>query len=220
MAARSTIVTSIRRYLAADSDDPLYTDTILNPIVQEAADSLVTDINIQNRAYNSTTVTLTADSTTSHLYTFATQSSPLTDFSGWLEMRLIDANGLAMHEVPMDGLREAGEGHFAITGIDSAGVLESSLDTSAGTAVWMRYTQWPALLSGDSSVPGGIPLRFHDVIALEALYAFELGGESRTPQRLYTRWLDRRAQLIHHVGKRGAQPSRTRLYADTGALSI
>lgn len=215
MAARSTIVANIRRFLGTASNDPAYTDAILNPIVQEACDSLVTDINAQNPAYNSTTVTLTADSSTSRVYTFATQSVALTDFSRFSEVRYTDSNGFELHEAPLDGLRQSGAGHFAIYGIDSAGVLETSVDSEAGKDIWMRYTQWPALLSADGDVPGGIPLRFHDVIALEALYAFELGGEARTPQRLYSRWMDRRAQLIHHVGKRGSQPSRTRLYSDS-----
>ena len=212
MASRATIVTSIRRFLGTASNDPAYTDTILNPIVQEAADSLVTDINIQNPAYNSTTVTLGADSSTGRVYTFATQSTALTDFSRWLEVRWTDSDGLELIEVPLDGLRQAGASHFAIRGIDSAGVLETSKDSQVGTDLFFRYTQWPVALSGDSSVPGGIPLHFHDVIALEALYAFALGGETRLPASLFARWTDRRGQLIHHVGKRGAQPSRTRLY--------
>ena len=211
MAARSMIVTSIRRFLGTASDDPAYSDTILNPIVQEAADSLVTDINVQNPGYNSTTVTLSADSTTSRLYTFTTQSTAITDFSRWLEVRWTDSDGLELHEVSLDGLRSSGADHFNIYGIDS--VLETSKDSTAGTAVWLRYTQWPAELSSDSDVPGGIPLRFHDVIALEALFAFGLGGEQRLPPELFQRWQTRRGQLIHHVGKRGAQPSRSRLYA-------
>ncbi len=214
MAARSTIVTSIRRYLAADSDDPAFSDTILNEIVQESADSLVTDINIQNPGYNSTTVTLVADSSTSHDYSFATQSSAITDFARWTEIRFLDSNGLELVEVPLDALRQSGAGHFFIRGIDSAAVLETSVDSVAGKNVWMRYITWPTALSADGSVPGGIPLRFHDVIALEALYAFGLGGESRLPPELFVRWEKRRGQLMSHVGKRGTQPSRTRLYAD------
>ncbi len=214
MASRSTIVTSIRRLLLTNADDPAYTAAILNPIVQEAADSLVTDINIQNPAYNSTTVTLAADSSSGRVYTFATQSTALTDFARWLEVRWTDIDGLALIEAPLDGLRQAGADHFAIRGIDSAGVLETSKDSQTGTDIFFRYTQWPTDLSADASVPGGIPLHFHDVIALEALYAFELGGESRTPAHLFARWEKRRGQLIHHVGKRGVQPSRTRLYAE------
>jgi hypothetical protein len=214
MASRSTIRASLRRLLGADSDDPAYSDTILNAVIQEAVDSLRSDINLANPGYNSTTVTLTADSATSRAYTFATQSSPLTDFAGWLEVRWTNDDGLELHEVRVDELREAGSDHFAVTGIDSAAVLTTSKDSTAGMGVWMRYTLWEADLSADGDVPGGIPLKYHDVIALEALFAFALGGEDSTPPDLYARWVDRRGSLMHHVGKRGVQPSRTRIYTD------
>ncbi len=214
MAARSAIVTSIRRFLSAKSDDPEYTDTILNPIVQEAVDSLLTDINIQNPGYNSTTVTLAADSTTSRQYTFSSQSSPITDFARWSEVRWTDSKGLHLIEARYDELRDAGRDHFFISGIDSAPTLETSPDSMAGTAIFLRYTQWFADMTGDSDVPSGIPLKFHDVIPLEALFAFALGGEQRIPSNLENRWFNRRNQLIHHVGQRGVQPSQTRVYSD------
>jgi hypothetical protein len=219
MAARSAIVTSIRRYLATPSDDPAYSDTILNPIVQEAVDSLLTDINEQNPAYNSTTVTLAADSSSGRVYTFASQSTPITDFGRWLDIRWTDSDGLNLTEVRYDELKPAGADHFVLTGIDSAPALETSPDSEAGKAVWLRYTKWFADMTsgsgGDSEVPSGIPLKFHDVIALEALFAFALGGEQRTPPDLRARWFDRRNQLIHHVGRRGSQVARTRLYSDS-----
>ena len=214
MASRSTIVTSIRRFLGAKSDDPAYSATILNAIVQEAADSLLTDINEQNPGYNSTTVTLEADSTTSRTYTFATQSTPITDFARWLEIRWTDFEGLELTEVRYDELQPAGQDHFFIAGIDSEPVLETSPGSSAGKDIFLRDTKWFADMKADADVPKGIPLKFHDVIALEALFAFALGGEQRTPPELQARWFDRRAQLIHHVGRRGSQPSRTRIYAD------
>ena len=214
MASRSTIVTSIRRLLGTADDDPAYTDTILNPIVQAAADSLLTDINEQNPGYNSTTVTLKADSSTSNLYTFASQSTPITDFARWLEIRWTDSAGLELIEARYDELRAAGQDHFFISGIDSAPVLETSPDSSAGKDIFLRYTKWFADMTADNDVPKGIPLKFHDVIPLEAIFAFALGGEQRVPPDLYNRWFDRRAQLIHHVGRRGSQPSRTRIFAD------
>ncbi|KKN06681.1 hypothetical protein LCGC14_1074780 [marine sediment metagenome] len=215
MAARSTIVTSIRRFLATPTDDPAYSDTILNPIVQEAVDSLLTDINEQNPSYNSTTVTLAADSSTGRVYTFASQSTPITDFGRWLDIRWTDSDGLVLTEVRYDELRPAGADHFIITGIDSAPTLETSPDSEAGKAIWLRYTQWFADMSDDNDVPSGIPLKFHDVIALEALFAFALGGEQRLPPELRNRWFDRRNQLIHHIGRRGSQVARTRLYSDS-----
>lgn len=215
MASRGTIKTNIRILLGTDSDDPAYTDTELDPIVQWAVDALEGDINRQNPGYNSTTVTLAADSASSRLYTFSTQSSAITDFASWLEVRWTDSDGLELHEVDYDELRASGADHFTISGVDSAPVLETSKDSEAGKAVWMRYTKWSADMSADSDVPGGIPLKFHDVIALEAVFsAFGLGGEARMPSEHYQRWQDRRAQLMHHVGKRGAQPSRTKIYVD------
>ncbi len=221
MAARSTIVSTIRVFLATPSDDPAYSNTILNPIVQQAVDSLLTDINEQNPSYNSTPVTLAADSSTGRVYTFASQSTPITDFGRWLDIRWTDSDGLVLTEVRYDELRPAGADHFIITGIDSAPTLETSPDSEAGKAIWLRYTQWFADMTsgsgGDTDVPSGIPLKFHDVIALEALFAFALGGEQHRPADLRDRWFDRRAQLIHHVGRRGSQVARTRLYSDSYA---
>lgn len=197
--------------LAIDADDPAFDDAVLNPLVQEAVDSIVTDINIQNPGYHSATVTLTG---AAHSYVFATQSSPLTNFARWLEVRWTDEDGLELHETRLEELRDAGADHFAVTGIDAAATLVTSKDSAAGKNVWMRYTAWPAELSSDSDVPAGIPARFHDVIALEAAYAFSFGGEQRTPAELRARWMDRRGQLMHHVGKRGVQASRTRIYVD------
>jgi hypothetical protein len=214
MASRGSIKASIRRLLGTESDDPAYDDDVLNPVVQEAVDSLLADINIQNAGYFSTTVTLSADSSTSRTYTFATQAPAITNFARWLEVRWTDPDGLVLDEVRYDELRAAGADHFTLTGTDDAPTLETSKDSTAGMAVWLRYTKWADLLTDDNSVPAGIPLRFHDLIALEAIFAFELGGEQGVPAGLHRRWMDRRGQLMHHVGKRGVQPSRTRIYAD------
>ena len=69
-------------------------------------------------------------------------------------------------------------------------------------------------MTAGTAVPNGVPLKFHDVIALEMLYCFGLGGEQRLPPELWERWQRRRGQLISHVGKRGTQPSRSRIYTD------
>lgn len=217
MAARSAIVTSIRLFLGTASDDPAYSDTILNPIVQQAVDSIVEDINVQNPSYNSTSVTLSADSSSVRTYTFSTQSTAITDFSTWLQVKWTDVEGWDLVEVDYAELAHAGQDHFIITGIDSAAVLETSPFSTAGQDIFFRYTKAFADMTADADVPSGIPLKFHDVIALEALFAFGLGGEQGIPRDLYNRWQDRRFQLIHHVGQRGIQPSRTKFYTDAFA---
>lgn len=213
MAARSTIVASIRRYLATPDDDPAYSDTILNPIVQEAVDALLTDINEQNPVYNSKTFGLTADSSSGRIYTFASQPIPITDFARWLEVRWIDSRGTELTEIAYDFFEHGGADHFMVYDIDSAAILETSPGSTPGQDVWFRYTKWFADMTDDNDVPKGIPLKFHDVIGLEALFCFGLGGEQRLPPELRNRWFDRRNQLMHHVGRRGSQPTRTRLYS-------
>jgi hypothetical protein len=217
MASRSTIRASMIRMLGTTSDDPAYSSDVLNPIIQEAIYSLQADINIQNPSFNVMEATLVAASSTSHDYTFATQATPITNFARWLEVRWTDGDGLELSECRLEELRDAGPDFFTIMreGIETLGRLKTSTDSDAGTDVWMRYTLWEAEMSSDSDVPESIPLQFHDVIALEGLYVFGLGGEDRTPPELYNRWMDRRNQLMHYVGKRGVQPSRSRIYVDT-----
>ena len=212
---RDTIITRVRTYLGTASDDPAYTNAILEPIVQEAADGLVMDINLQNPGMNSKTVTLKADSASSHLYTFSTQTAAITDFGSWLEVRWTDSSGLELHEVRYEELRWAGQDHFFIAGLDDVPILETSADSGAGTDIFFRYSPFFADMTVGTNVPAGIPLKFHDVIALEMLYVFGLGGEADLPPALFRRWETRRGQLIHHVGKRGTQPSRSRVYTDS-----
>jgi hypothetical protein len=207
MASRATIKTWLYNFLGTSSDDPAYTDAIIEPIIQSACDAIVADEQDQNPSYLSTTVTLSAVSSTSHDYNLASQAS---DFAKWLEVRYTDYKGALFRECRTEELYAAGDGYFAITGIDSAAVLTTSADATTGKALWMRYQTWPADMTDDADVPGGIPLKYHDVIALECLFAFGLGGESRWPKELYDRWFDRRNQLMSRVGRRGVQPTRVR----------
>lgn len=208
---RTEIRALIIAMLGTSSDDPQFSSTILNPIIQQAANSLYSAIQLANRSYLSTTVTLVPDSTTGHTYTFALQSPAITDFAAWLEVRYGDQDGGALEEGRAESLKDMGVDSFAITGPDDTPVLVTSPDSPAGEDLFFRYAQWPADFSGDTSVPSAIPSRFHDVVALEALFAFGLGGEQRCPPELRERWKDRRAELLTRVGRRGVANSTTRI---------
>ena len=214
MASRSTLRTWIRTLLGADADDPAFSDDVLNPIVQQAADSIVSAILRTNPGYLSKTATLLPDAGSRRTYTFATQSTPVTDFGHWLEVRYDNDDGLQLTEARLDELRDAGPDYFAITGPDEAAVLVTSPGSRGAAPIWIRYGYWPAPMTDDNAAPGGIPERFHDVVALEALFAFGLGGEQAKPRELHDRWIDRKAELLAHVSRRGVQPSRTRVYLD------
>lgn len=207
-----TLKTIIRDLLGTSSDDPAYSSTILDPQVQDAYDSLLSQILRANPDYLTKTVTLEADSATSHNYTFSAQDTPVTDFAGWLEVRWTDEDGALLRECRYDELRNAGTDYFTITGPDDTPVLRTSKDSEAGTDLYFKYRYWPAEFEDDNSVPSAIPARFHMVVALECLFtAYGAGGEQRLPRELYQRWQDRRGDLLAHVGRRGVQNSRTRL---------
>lgn len=229
MATRAEVKASLRNYLATTIDDPMYGDVtagvpttgvsaVLDPIVQQAIDGLIGEIHETNRGYLSKFQILAADTpVTGHLYSLATQAVAITDFAHWLEVRFDTEDGAMLFEARLEELRDAGSGYFAFTGEDEAAVLQTSKDTTAANPIWLRYGYWPIDLASDSSVIVGIPKRYLDVVALEALFAFELGGESRVPAKLEQRWRDRRAALFAHVGSRGTQASRTRLTQGAGA---
>ena len=208
---RGTIATMVRTLLGTAEDDPAFSGTILNPLIQSAYDSLVADIHDANPHYLSTSVTLAADSASSHVYTFATQSSPVTDFAKWLEVRWTDEEGRLLDEVRLEELAAYGGDAFALSGVDESVVLRTATTDTAGEAIWFRYAYWPTAFTEDSSTPSGIPARYHDVVALETLFVFALGGEQARPRELRDRWQDRRNQLMARVGRRGVQNSLSRV---------
>lgn len=215
--SRAGVKTIIRNLLGTSADDPLYGDTstgvspLLDPIVQEVVNSLVGEIHEHNPWFLSKTVTLLADSVATRTYIFSAQSAPVIDFSKWLEVRYTDADGSTLDECRLEELRDFGGGYFAIHGPDEDLVLELSSSDAPSVPLFFRYANWPADLADDNAAIPGIPSRYHDVVAYEALFAFAIGGESRWPPELRERWTNRRAQLFAHIGKRGVQPSRTRL---------
>ncbi len=212
MASRGTLKTWIRNLLGTTTDDPSFPDSVLNPIVQQAADAIVADILADAPDFLvKPGVTLAADSATGHTYSLATQAVPIANFAGVVELRYTDETGMEFDEARLEELRDFGADYYAVLGADEEAQFVTSPDTQAGVALWLRYRYWPAELVEETDAPGGIPARFHDVVALESLFAFGLGGEQRLPPELYQRWHDRRAQLFAHIGKRSTTPRRTRL---------
>jgi len=212
VASRATLKTWTLAWLGTSSGDPLYNDTRLDALAQQAYDAIVSDLHAAVPHYLSTTVTLAADGATAHTYSLAGQAPT---FAKWLEVRHTDATGSRLTEARLDELEGAGSEYFAFTGPDQSAVLHTSPDTEAGTALWMRYAYWPTAFADDNSTPDGLPSAYHDVVALEmAVMAYGFGGEQRAPAEVFTRWQDRRHQMFAHAGRRGVQPSRTRMTED------
>lgn len=208
---RGTVATMIRTLLGTAEDDPAYSGTILNPLIQSAYDSLVADLHDAAPHYLSTSVTLASDSAGGHVYTLSTQSSPITNFAKWLEVRWTDEEGRKLEEVRLEELEGFGGDAFALTGVDESVVLRTATTDTGGEPIWLRYAYWPAAFTDDADAIPGIPGRFHDVVALETLFVFGLGGEQARPRELRDRWNDRRNQLMSRAGRRGVQNSTSRI---------
>lgn len=205
--------------LATSSDDPLYTPAVVNGFLRDVHHSLVDEIHRTNRNYLYHDVLLVPDATTTQpwstspvlSYTLNTQTPPITDFAYYIELRKTNDDGDLLRECPLDAIRDAGNGFFAVSYTDDSAQIRVSKDTEAGLNVYMKYGYWPVDMQADTDAPGGIPLQFHDVLPLEACFSFGLGGESVFPPDLKQRWIDRKSALIAHVAQRGTQVSRTRV---------
>jgi hypothetical protein len=212
VAARSTLKLWIRNWLGTSADDPAYADSVLDPSIQQAYDGLVGEMFAQKPDFlQAAVVTLATDASDGLVYTFTTQSTPLTDFAGYLEVRYNDKDGVQLTEARSEELNKCGTDYFAITGPDESAVLTLSDGSPTGTPLYFRYRAWPAELASDTDAPTAIPSRFQDVVALETLFAYGFGGEQRLPPELFARWTTRRAQLFAHIASRGVQGSRTRV---------
>jgi hypothetical protein len=219
MASLAVMRAQLLVYLATTTDDPLFTTAVCNGFLKDVHHALVDEIHRLNRSYLVKDVLLTPDATTTQSwstapvlqYTLATQSPAITDFAYWVELRKTNDDGDLLQEAPLESLRDAGNGYFAVQFTDDSAVIRLSKDTEQGINVYMKYGYWPLDMQLDTDAPGGIPVQYHDVLPLEACFAFGLGGESSFPPELRAQWLDRKAALRAHVGKRGTWPSRTKV---------
>jgi hypothetical protein len=174
-------------------------------VLNNAANALYSDIDESNPSWFETVATLTSLSVTQHDYNLPS------DFSKWKEVRLDDKNGSQLTEVRSDELNATGGYAFAITGSDAAAVLTTGDTISAGNPLYLKYRQWPHVLASVSDTPDMIPSQYHDVIALMAAEeAMGLGGEGALPGTLVSRRIDRHAQLVMHVARRGTEIMSTR----------
>lgn len=219
MSSLAVLRAKLLVFLATPPDDPLFTPAVLNDLLKDAHHNIVDEIHRTNRDYLYKDVLLLPDATTTPVwssapvlsYTFATQTPAITDFAYWMELRKTNDDGDLLREAPLETLRDAGNGFFAISGTDDNPVLRLSKDTERGINVYLKYGYWPLDMQLDTDAPLGIPTQYHDVLPLEALFAFALGGEGQRPPELEQRYTDRKAALIAHVGKRGTAVSRTKV---------
>lgn len=209
MATRAALKLQLRAMVGLASDDPLASDTVFNPIINQAYQSVVAECAEAAPDALSTTGTVTL--------TNGSGPTPA-DVYQIRAVRLVNSQGADLDRCPFAEL-ELLSGAYAVTGVEAPFTVHVTDDVTDGT-LWLAYTQGaPAEeLADDGDIPALLPAAFHDVIALEAGFAAELGGEQRRPPELKQRWQDRKARLFAHLLKVGGPgpASRTRMVAGQG----
>jgi len=219
VSSRAVLRATLLQFLSTTTDDPLFTPAVLNGFLEDAHHSLVDEMHRVNRSYLVKDVLLIPDATTTPVwssapvlqFTLATQNPAITDFAYWVELRKTNDDGDLLRECPIESLRDAGNGYFAVQGPDDLAVIRLSKDTEQGINVYLKYGYWPPDMQLDTDAPQGIPAQYHDLLPLEALFSFALGGESEVPKELMQRWIDRKSALLAHVSKRGTQVGQTKI---------
>jgi len=205
LASLATLRTNTLIYLGTTAGDKAFPPASLNLLLNNAVNALIDDISAQNPAWLRTIVTLQSQSPTTRLYTLPV------DFAGWLAVQLDDNNGALLTEVRDDDLDATGGYVFSIIGADHAATLTTGTTVSVGSPLYLKYKAWPVDLAADGDQPDMIPRKYHDLIALTAAEeGMGLGGEGALPGTLIGRKLDRHAQLMMHVTRRGVEIMTTR----------
>lgn len=209
MATLSQLQTQVYAMLGTTSSDRAFPATAVTQWLNDAFNALLADL---PGAFLTKRATLAADGGTGRVYTLSTQSTAITDLRQFRDVRTVDRQGVQLEIVDYDDLETWQGNAYAVYGPDASVVLETSRTVADASALAILYAYWPPALSAAGDVPGGIPDRFHDLIALGAAeLAFTSGGEGMFPQTYARKQADRHAQFRHHCGQRGGSPSRQRV---------
>lgn len=204
MATRAEIKTFLRGMLGLSSDDPLGSDDILNPVVNQAYQQVVAEV------AESCPDALAASAT---LDVVNQEAESPDDLYQVRVVRDTDRTGSRIGKSTFDELVDATNA-YALTGVTAPFTITLSDDLTCQT-IYLTYTVGVGAndLSDDTSTPSAIPPQYHDVVGLEALFAMEFAAEQRRPPGLEQRWIDRKAGLLNFLRRMagpGAQ-GRTRM---------
>jgi hypothetical protein len=194
----------MRVYLGTSEDDPAFSDTALTTLAQNAVRALLADY---PEGVLVTTTTLRPSAADPHYYGLGQQEPQILDFFVVDEVRLNDSTGAALREVPYPQRNAWGAAGYSVLNFDALAAIVTTPATTAGAPLFLVYQPTiPPLVEGQPIA--GVPVAFHDVVALDAArMAYAAGGEQRWPDTYELERQDRRAQLFAYLGRRSRDVS-------------
>lgn len=204
---RSTLRQFLWDLLGTKPTDPFYPTLRIDTMLNTAEGRLAEEARKQAPDMFRVTKTLAADGGAGNVYTLATQTPGIVDFHEVLSLRLANANGLRLRQVPDGEIEMFSGGFYSLTGNDANTVITTDAGIASATPLYFKYSRKLAAWPNPADSPESIPADFHDVIALNAAeMLFALGGESGVPDEI-ARWaLDRRGAFWNHIGRRSGDP--------------
>lgn len=204
--------------LGTKPSDPFYPTLRVDTMLNTAEGRLAEEARRQAPDMFRVTKTLAADGGVGRVYSLASQAPPITDFHEVLALRLTDANGQRLRQVPDGDLDMFSGGFYSIIGTDAALIITTDSGVAAATPLYLKYSRKTSAWPNPSDSPESVPIDFHDVIALNAAeMLFALGGEASVPPEIASWALDRRSAFWTHIGRRSGDPQ---LVRDADADSV
>jgi hypothetical protein len=198
-------------WLGTSDRNQAFPRTQIKRLVNQAQDALHEDC---LRSFPDALVvprTLTADGTDATAYVFGSQSPAILNVALIAEVRLADAEGRVLTEVPFAERHRRGGATYSLVGFESPTLYLGPSVTSGGP-VYVAYVPAPAEMSDDGDAPDWMPPRFHDVLSLMAArLASGSGNEQQFSPELRDRLDDRVAQLRFAFGQRSLSPRLARV---------
>lgn len=204
--------TQIYAMLGTTSSDKAYPPSVVNRWVNDVCNMLYGEL---PGDYLTTRATLEADGGAGRVYSLATQSTPITNWRQFRDVRTLaddGTQGAQLDERPYSDLEAWQGATYAVYGVDAAVKLETSPSVAEAVDLTALYTYWPTELSDDSHEPSSLPARFHDLIVLEAArLAFAVGSELRWPEVYEDQRMVRYSQFRSHTALRGGTSTMQRV---------
>lgn len=200
----STMRDRVWGHLGTTSTDKAFTSARVTAALNDALNELCQEMPA-GFLYQPATWAATAEG--SHQYALGGLDPAVTSLRAVITARITSEEGPRLREVPFSLLSAYDGLTYAVTGSDEAPTLHTGPGVQAGETLYVTVDTWHTELASDSDEPAWLPARFHDVpclMASEVLFAS--GDEGEMPNGLARKLLDRRSQLITHVGRRSADP--------------
>lgn len=210
---RDEMRTYMRTLLGVEDNDQLFTDARLDLLLEHAHAGLVGEMRKVAPDYFVKTSTITY-SGTANQYNLGAQ---IPDFAEVLSVRVTDATGAKLSPTGIEQIGSAGSNKYALYDRDDIAKIITSGDVTGAVSLWVRYSYWPTALTSNIAPPG-VPEKYHEVVPLEAVFAFEIGNEQQVPKVLRERWELRKRQLLAHISNRVLVPTAVGAIVNRGDL--